>query len=115
MANTRDEATEVPEDGSLRKGAARGSAITLVGQITRILIQLLSVILLARLIPPADFGLYAMVLAVSGVAQIFLDLGFSMAALRSRDLTKQQHSNLFWINTSAGFLLFIIIFHLRFL
>lgn len=112
MANTRDEATEVPEDGSLRKGAARGSAITLVGQITRILIQLLSVILLARLIPPADFGLYAMVLAVSGVAQIFLDLGFSMAALRSRDLTKQQHSNLFWINTSAGFLLFIIIFSL---
>ncbi|AGG65770.1 lipopolysaccharide biosynthesis protein [Corynebacterium callunae] len=101
------------DDGkSLRQSAAKGSAVTLLAQGLRIVLQLVSVVVLARLILPDQFGLYAMVLAVASVASIFLDFGFSMAALRSKFLTNQQQSNLFWINVGAGAILSILVFFL---
>jgi O-antigen/teichoic acid export membrane protein len=95
---------------SLGQRAARGSAITLATQLTRSLILLGGTIVLARLVAPEDFGLIAMVLAVSGVAEILRDSGLSWAALRRTDLTQQQRSNLFWINTAIGLGLAGIVF-----
>lgn len=91
--------------GSLRRSAARGSLITLATQAVRVVVLLASTIVLGRLIAPTEFGLLAMVVAVSGIAEIFRDVGLSMAALRRTDLTQQQRSNLFWINAAAGLVL----------
>lgn len=97
---------ELPEpNGPLRRQAARGGAITLGTQVARVVLMLSGTIVLGRLIAPSEFGLLAMVVAVSGVAEIFRDFGLSMAALRRTDLTQQQRSNLFWINATAGLLL----------
>jgi O-antigen/teichoic acid export membrane protein len=79
--------------------------VTLGGQSVRILLQVLSVALLARLLDPADYGLVAMVLAITGVGEVFRDFGLSSAAIQARDLTSAQRSNLFWINTGIGVLL----------
>nr|WP_276512031.1 lipopolysaccharide biosynthesis protein [Microbacterium thalassium] len=91
-----------PPTPSLGARAARGSAITLATQLTRSLVLLGGTIVLARMVAPADFGLIAMVVAVSGVAEILRDSGLSWAALRRTDLTQQQRSNLFWINAAIG-------------
>ncbi len=87
---------------TLRITAARGTAVTLGSQAVRAAIVLASVVLLARLVEPASFGLLAMVTAVTGVAEVFRDFGLSMSALRARELTHGQRSNLFWINTGVG-------------
>lgn len=97
---------------SLRTTASRGSAITLVGQVVRMLIMLASVIVLSRLLDQTDFGLIAMVVAIAGVAEIFRDFGLSMAALQAKTLTQRQKSNLFWINVLVGTALGAIIFAL---
>lgn len=97
---------------SLRMRAARGSAVTLATQLTRSLVLLGGVVVLARMVAPADFGHIAMVVAVSGVAEILRDSGLSWAALRRTDLSQQQRSNLFWLNAGIGLGLSAIVFAL---
>ncbi|MEL4320447.1 lipopolysaccharide biosynthesis protein [Leifsonia sp. YIM 134122] len=96
-----------PGDGSSGLGAraARGAAVTVGGQGIRILIQVVSVVTLARLLSPQDYGLVAMVLAVVGVAEIFRDFGLSSAAVQVPLLSRGQRDNLFWINTGLGVVL----------
>jgi len=82
--------------------AARGALVTLVAQGLKILVQLASVVLLARLLTPHDYGLIAMVLAVIGIGEIFRDFGLSSAAIQSPTLSREQRSALFWINGAIG-------------
>jgi O-antigen/teichoic acid export membrane protein len=98
------------DGGSLRSDAAQGSAVTLATQLIRALVLLGGTILLARLVDPSDFGLVAMVVAVSGIAEILRDSGLSISALRRPDLSQQQRSNLFWLNTAIGLGLAIAVF-----
>ncbi|MBJ7453929.1 MAG: oligosaccharide flippase family protein, partial [Blastococcus sp.] len=73
-------ATGAAPDGALGGRAARGVLVALSGQGLRIAVQVLSVVLLSRLLGPSDYGLLAMVMAVIGVADVFRDLGLSTAA-----------------------------------
>jgi O-antigen/teichoic acid export membrane protein len=76
--------------------------VTMAGQGIKILVQVLSVVLLSRILSPGDYGLIAMVTAIIGVADIFRDLGLSTAAVQARTLTDRQRANLFWINAALG-------------
>lgn len=100
---------------SLASRAARGGAITLISQLIKLIVMLLSTIILARLLTPADYGLVAMVVAVIGVGEIFRDFGLSMAALQAKELSRAQQSNLFWVNTVVGLVLTGTFFGLSFL
>lgn len=86
----------------LSSSAARGAAVTMVGQVGRIGIQLVSLVILSRLLAPADFGLLAMVVAVIGVGEVLRDFGLSAAAIQAPELSRQQRDNLFWVNTALG-------------
>ena len=97
---------------SLSSSAARGGAITLGFQAARLCIMFASIVILARLISPAEYGYMAMVMALIGIAEIFRDFGLSMAALQAKDLSPAQKSNLFWINLGVGVLLSAIVFAL---
>ncbi|WP_135849753.1 lipopolysaccharide biosynthesis protein [Serinibacter arcticus] len=93
---------------NLATAAARGGAATLLGQLVRLVIQFASVTILARLISPADFGSYAMVFAVVGVASVLADFGLSMASIQAREISFAQRSNLFWTNTAIGLGLYVV-------
>ena len=57
---------------------------------------------LARLLVPQDFGLFAMVTTVMGFLRIFQDAGLSMATVQRQEITHAQVSNLFWVNVAVG-------------
>lgn len=99
-----------PAGGGLGGRGARGAALTVAGQGVRILVQVLSVVLLSRILSPGDYGLIAMVTAVIGVADIFRDLGLSTAAVQARTLSERQRANLFWINAGLGAGLAVVAF-----
>lgn len=82
--------------------AARGAAVTLGGQLTRMVLQLASVVVLARLLTPRDYGLMAVVLVVVGIGEIFRDFGLSTAAIQAKHLSREQRDGLFWINSAIG-------------
>ncbi len=92
----------LPGRADLGRVAARGAGVTLAGQGARILLQMASVTVLARLLSPEDYGLLAVGLVVVGVGEVFRDLGLSTAAIRSPDLTTAQRDGLFWLNVAAG-------------
>jgi PST family polysaccharide transporter len=96
------------ENRNLGRIAVRGGAVTLGGQAIKVLLQLAGLIILARLLDPADFGIVAMVTAVVGIADILRDLGLSSAAIQAKVISHQQKSNLFWINCSVGFLMAVL-------
>lgn len=93
------------ESGTKQTQAARGLLSTGSSQIGQMVLQLVSVAVLARLLTPQDFGLVAMVMIVIGVADLFRDLGLSNAAIAARELSLGMRSNLFWANTGMGALL----------
>jgi O-antigen/teichoic acid export membrane protein len=76
----------------------RGGAVTLVSQGLRVLLQLGSTAVLARLLTPADFGLVAMVVAIIGLIGLLKDAGLSMATVQRDRIDRAQVSNLFWAN-----------------
>lgn len=80
----------------------RGGVLTFLSQGASVLIGLVSTIVLARLLSPDDYGLLAMVVAVTSFAGLFRDLGLSSAAIQIHTITNAQQSNLFWINVALG-------------
>lgn len=93
----------------LGRVAARGAGATLAGQGARILLQLVSVVVLARLLAPRDYGLFAIGLVVVGIGEVVRDLGLSTAALRAPSLSRSQRDGLFWVNTCAGLGLALVV------
>lgn len=106
----QDASGGTPVPGTLADRAARGAAVILAGQGLRIGIQVLSVVILSRMLAPAAYGLLAMTTVLIGVADIFRDLGLSTAAIQAPILTRAQRSNLFWVNTAIGVLLALLLF-----
>ena len=60
---------------------------------------------MARLIMPEDFGMVAMVTAVTHFADQFRTLGLAQSTIQKKDLTQGQISAMFWINLGIGALL----------
>lgn len=80
----------------------RGTAVTLLGQGVGLLVSMASIVVLSRLLVPADFGVVAMVSVVSTLGVIIRDLGLSLSALRAPVLSHYQASNLFWANAALS-------------
>ncbi len=87
---------------SLGSVAARGAVITTVGQGLRLAIQMVSIMVMARLLTPTDYGLVAMVMVIISLGEVFREFGLSAAAIQSPVLTKGQRNNLFWANAAIG-------------
>lgn len=92
----------------LKGRSVRGGVSTLSSQGARFFLTSISAVVLARLLTPTDFGLVAMVTAVTGMGQAFADLGLSEATIQREKITHNQVSALFWINLSIGVVLALI-------
>lgn len=87
---------------NLRGRSIRGGSVTLTAQGCRFALQMLSTVILARLLTPKDFGLVAMVASITGFVELFMDLGLSMATVQREHVTHDQVTTLFWINVAVG-------------
>ena len=88
---------------TLRAGFAKVLATS-----ANFIIRIGSLMVLARLLEPADFGLVGMVTAVTGVFSLFKDAGLAMVTIQRATITDEQISTLFWINILLGALQMIV-------
>ncbi|WP_047521315.1 lipopolysaccharide biosynthesis protein [Microbacterium sp. ZOR0019] len=95
---------------ALAHSAARGAFFTLSAQAARIVLQLLSVVILSRLLSPHDYGLLAIALVVVGLGEIFRDFGLTSASIQAPELSTGERDNLFWVNAAIGVVLTAITF-----
>ncbi len=84
------------------KVALRGSLVTGVSQGMKIGLQFLSVIVLARLLVPEDFGLVAAVGPVVAFVALFQNLGLQQAIVQRHDISDQQLNRMFWVMAAVG-------------
>ena len=92
-------------DVELKGRSVRGGAVTVGIQFAKLIVQTASTMILARLLSPSAYGLYAMVAVIIGFVQLFMDMGLSMATVQRPRITHNQVSALFWINVAVGTLL----------
>src|SRR5579864_2487797 len=86
----------------LKSRTVSSGIVTGVGQIAQLGLNLGSIVVLARLLTPQDFGLVAMVTTITGFLRIFNDAGLSTATVQREGITHAQVSNLFWTNVALG-------------
>lgn len=80
----------------------RSGALSVAARAINALIQVAAVIFLARLLSPEDYGLVAMVTAVTGFAPLFVDLGTRDAIVQRPQISKEEISALFWVTLGIG-------------
>jgi O-antigen/teichoic acid export membrane protein len=92
----------IRNEGRLVHSAVRGAAAVGVSQGIRIGTQLLSVVILARLLTPADFGMVASITPLTAFVVLFQDLGLQQAIVQRRDVSEEQLSAAFWLTVLLG-------------
>jgi O-antigen/teichoic acid export membrane protein len=92
----------------LKEKTIRGGLARLFAQGADFALRLGSLMVLARLLGPNDFGLVGMATAFTGALTLFRDCGLSAAAIQRRSVTDEQTSTLFWINVFVGCVLGLV-------
>lgn len=87
--------------------AMNSGLVSVGGQLIRVVLQLGSTAIMARLLSPEDFGLAAMALTVTFLLATFYELGLTTATIQSATINQEKISTLFWINTIAGAVVFL--------
>jgi PST family polysaccharide transporter len=93
----------------LKEKTIRGGFARVCAQIANFGFRIGSLMVLARLLSPKDFGLVGMVTAFTGVLNLFRDFGLSTATVQRDSVTEEQVSTLFWINVLVGAILSVLV------
>ncbi len=72
----------------------------------------LATIILARVLIPRDFGIFAVAMVVTSFAQLLQDFGLGSALIQREVNVKKSASVIFWTNTFLGIILYFVIFFL---
>ncbi|MHC4429701.1 MAG: oligosaccharide flippase family protein, partial [Planctomycetota bacterium] len=94
---------------NLKGRSIRGATVSLGGQAAKFALQIGSTVILARLLTPGDFGLVAMVTAVTGFVTCVKDAGLSAATVQREEIDHAAISTLFWINLALSAALMLVV------
>lgn len=92
----------------LKEKTLRGGFAKVCAQAASFVLRVGSLMVLARLLDPKDFGLVAMVTVVTGVFNLFKDAGLSTVTVQRPTISQEQLSTLFWVNMAVGALLALL-------
>jgi polysaccharide transporter, PST family len=90
-----------PQEDHAKK-SVRGGAMSVAARGINAIVQIGSVLFLARLLSPEDYGLVSMVTALTGFAPALVDLGTRDAIVQRTSITKGEVSALFWFTIIVG-------------
>ena len=95
---------------SLKQKAAAGMVWTALQKYSKMVIQFISGIILARLLTPYDYGCIGMLSIFMVLAEAFIDGGFGSALIQKKRPTQVDYSTIFWWNVGMAFLMYAILF-----
>jgi O-antigen/teichoic acid export membrane protein len=94
---------ELEASADLGRLAKRGGVASVAGTYGNGVLQILGVVILARLLTPEDFGLAVIVMVLMQFAPLLIDFGTADATTQRKKITPGQVSALFWLNGAIGF------------
>jgi PST family polysaccharide transporter len=92
----------------LKEKTIRSGFAMLCSEAVGFVLRTASLVTMARLLDPKDFGLVAMVGVVTGVYGLFTTAGLSIATIQKQTVTDEEISTLFWINILIGMVLALL-------
>lgn len=99
----------LPKAAEFKRKSVRGGAATVLSQGFSMVLQVGTLLVLARVLSPTDYGLQAMVVTLTAFFSLFKDAGLSVASVQRETLTHEQISTLFWLNVGLGVLLTAVV------
>lgn len=93
-----------PAAGDLPGRAVRGGLVTAAGTWLRFVLQLGTVVVVARLLGPTEYGAAALVLVVALAAELIRTSGVATVTIQARTLDDALASSLHWLNAGLGVL-----------
>ena len=73
-------------------------------------IQFISGIILARLLTPYDYGCIGMLSIFMVLAEVFIDAGFGSALIQKKRPTQEDYSTIFWWNLGMAVLMYAVLY-----
>lgn len=95
---------------NLGRAVAKGAAWTLAIRLVRRSIGLISTLVLARLLTPADFGVYALAMSVYALVELMKAFGFGMALIQKRDATDGHYDTVWTLGLLFSLLCTLLLF-----
>lgn len=92
---------------SLKQKTIRSAKWSAISTIVVVLFGFLQITLLSRIIPPHQFGILTIIIAITLLAETLSDFGISNSIIQQKDIDDQQLSTLYWINVLFGIFVFI--------
>ncbi len=89
-------------DAQLRPRVAAGVRWGAINQVVQVIVRFGATLVMARLLEPSDFGLFALAMVVGNLAAIFIGLGVSDAIVQRRDLAPGHVRTAFTISAASG-------------
>lgn len=93
------------DDGMLRLRAARSVGVSILSQVLGFAMQVMAMVVLARLLRPADFGLVAIVTTFSLLLMNAGLNGITEAVVQRKEIDHALVSNMFWVGAGTGIVL----------
>ena len=91
------------------KQIAKGTALIGFINVVRLLVQLISVPVLARLLSPEDYGLAAMGMPVIFFLMMIADAGLGTSLVRTGNIDNSAWHTCFWLSVGLGTILAIVV------
>ena len=101
--------TAPKEGGGMAGRAMKGLAWTSSGTAAQMVLQVAVVILLARLLSPAEFGVVSMALVVIGFSELIVELGMSSAVVQRPQLEERHVRTAFTVSMLSGLVLCVVL------
>lgn len=95
---------------SLKNKAVKGTVWSSLERFSVQGIQFVIMIVMARILTPADYGLVGMLAIFIAIAQSLIDSGFSQALIRKQDRRQTDNDTVFYFNIGVGIILYLILF-----
>lgn len=95
---------------SLTHKTVRGTFWSFAERFTAQGVNLLVLVIIARLLSPKEFGLVGMLAVFLAVAQSLIDSGFSQALIRKQNRTEEDKNTVFYFNIFVSVVLYLLLY-----
>lgn len=98
------------ENESLKKKTIKGVGWSAVDNASRLGVQFLVGIVLARLLSPDDYGLLGLVAVFTTICTAFINGGFNSALIRTKDASEEDYNTSFFVNLLLSLFFYAVLF-----
>ena len=94
----------------IKSQAVKGVVWTMVERYSGQIVQFIISVVLARILPPSQYGLIAMLAIFMGLSSVFIDGGFSSALIQCKNRVERDFSTVFFINVGMALFIYMLLF-----